>query len=149
MEKTIFSMFALMVAMFSNTVAAHAESAALALLSNYANTTVQTSCSTCHTSPPALNAFGSLYKGLGGTKAAGYVLTPAAQNTLLTTDTDGDGTTNKAELVAGTNPAGGTSTTTTSNELAATTGCMTSTVPFSIAMLLAVLGLTILTKREQ
>ncbi len=149
MKKPILSMLALMIAMFVNTITAHAESAALGLLSTYANTTVQTSCSTCHTSPPALNTFGSLYRSLGGTKAAGYVLSATAQSTLLNADTDNDGTTNQAELVAGTNPAGGTSTTTTaSNELASTTGCMTSTIPFSIAMLLAILGFTMLRKRE-
>jgi len=152
MKKSILSILALLIAMFANVFTAHAESAALQLLSNYAKTTVQTSCATCHSSAPALNAFGSLYRSLGGTKAAGYVLTATAQSTLLNADTDNDGTTNQAELAAGTNPAGGTSTTTAaSNELAATTGCMasTSTVAFLIGMLSVIFGFTILTKRGQ
>ncbi len=150
MKKSTLSMLALIVTMFANISNAYAESAALVNLSNYANTTVQTSCSTCHTTAPALNAFGTLYKNLGGTKAAGYVLSATAQSTLFNADTDGDGTTNLAELQAGTNPAGGTSTTTTaSNELASTTGCITEYYSWFGILFLMLFGFGLLVKPQR
>ena len=148
MKKPILGMLILMIAMFANAFTAHAESAALGLLSTYANTTVQTSCATCHTTAPALNAFGSLYRSLGGTKAANYVLSATAQSTLLNADTDNDGTTNQAELVAGTNPAGGTATTTASNDLASTTGCISTELGLMPLMGLLLFGVSMLVRRK-
>ncbi|MDX8382138.1 MAG: thrombospondin type 3 repeat-containing protein [Ghiorsea sp.] len=104
---------------------ANAEQQALTNLSNYAgNITIQTSCTTCHSTIPSLNSFGTLFRNLGGTKGASYVLSTTAQSTLLNADTDNDGSLNLVELQAGTNPAGATST--TSNQTASVTGCTTS-----------------------
>jgi len=130
---------------------AHAEALALSNLQTYSGVNpIQTSCSTCHSTIPALNSFGTAFRSAGGVKSA-YTLTGTASTTLLNADTDGDSITNLAELQAGTNPAGDGTTATTTSGVASTTGCMvsTSSVSYLIGMLLVIFGFTILTKREQ
>jgi hypothetical protein len=131
---------ALMVAGISTTTA-YAQPQALTNLQSYSGVNpIQTSCSTCHSTVPALNAFGLRFLNLGGSKP-NYTLSAAAQTTLLQEDTDGDGTNNLAELQAGTNPAGAGGSVTKGT--ATTTGCISNTL--NIMALLSFLLLAMLT----
>ena len=148
LNKLSFVILGMAVAFFLP-VHANANTQALINLQTYSGVaSIATSCNTCHTTPPTLNAFGSRFLALGGSKQA-YVLSASAQSTLFAEDTDGDGTNNLAELQAGTNPAGGTSTTTASNELAATTGCTTSNLQLPIVFSLVLLGLGLFARRKE
>jgi len=128
-------------------VSAQAQQQALTNLQTYSGVgSIATSCSTCHSTIPSLNSFGSAFLGLGGSKSA-YVLSATAQSTLFAADTDGDGTNNLAELQAGTNPAGAS---TSSSGSASTTGCITSTLttPAALLFLLMLVGFMIRRKLE-
>lgn len=125
---------------------ADANTQALTNLQNYSGVNpIQTSCNTCHTSPPALNAFGSRFLALGGSKPA-YVLNASAQSTLFAEDTDGDGTNNLAELQAGTNPAGANAG--GGQQKASVTGCVVGTLSTWLMMFLAMLSLVFVVQRK-
>ena len=124
---------------------AHAEALALSNLQTYSGVNpIQTSCSTCHSTIPSLNSFGTAFRSAGGVKSA-YTLTGTASTTLLNADTDGDGTSNRAELQAGTNPAGATTTTT---EVASVTGCVTAELSTPFMIFLAMLSLVFVVRRK-
>ncbi len=103
-----------------------------------------TACTTCHTSAPALNAFGAEYLAAGGNKDGSIAPNWAV---LDAGDADGDGITNAAEFAAGTNPAGDAAATT--REQATVTGCMASSVtsPFAILFILLALGSVLLRRK--
>jgi len=128
---------------------AQADTPALINLQTYSGVNpIVTSCATCHTSAPALNAFGLEYLTLGGTKAAGYVLALSAQNTLLITgDTDNDGIKNLAELQAGTNPAGDAASAPPGQ--ASVTGCVSSALSTPLMMVFAMLSLGFFVRRKK
>lgn len=128
---------------------AHANTQALINLEAYSGVTpITTSCSTCHTTAPALNAFGVEYFSLGGNKNTNYVLSATAQSTLFAADTDNDGVNNLAELQAGTNPAGSGATSSTSGT-ASVTGCVSNSLSTPLMMVLAMLSLGFLARRKK
>ncbi len=136
-----------MIAAFFLPTHAKANTQALTNLQVYSGVNpIQTSCSTCHTSPPALNAFGSRFLALGGSKPS-YVLNASAQSTLFAEDTDGDGTNNLAELQAGTNPAGANAG--GSQQKASVVGCMTSMLSQQLMMFLAMLSVLFMMWRKE
>jgi len=124
----------------------YAESAAIGKLEAVSGLTVSTSCDTCHTSAPSLNAFGVDFFSAGGTRGNGYQLSAGNWAALSTKDSDGDGTDNTTEIANGTNP-GGTGAG-SSNETATVGGCMTtSTTPWLMFLALWMVGLMV--KRPQ
>jgi len=127
---------------------AQADTPALVNLGAYSGVNpIVTSCATCHTSAPALNAFGLEFLSLGGSKATGYVLALTAQNTLFGGDTDNDGIKNLAELQAGTNPAGDAASAPPGQ--ASVTGCVSSALSTPLMMVFAMLSLGFFVRRKK
>ncbi len=118
---------------FGATTASALQGALNTLNAHY--TTNLTACTICHTSPPAVNAFGAEYLAAGGDKtgaiAPNWVILDAG-------DADGDGITNAAEFAAGTNPAGDAAGGT--KEQATVTGCVTNNIQIPFLLFLGLMA---------
>ncbi|OIP99548.1 MAG: hypothetical protein AUK35_06650 [Zetaproteobacteria bacterium CG2_30_46_52] len=139
--KTLVACAVVMMSM--NATTAHAEQQALDNLNNNYGTNLS-SCSLCHTSAPALSVFGQAFKAAGGSKNAyspDFVALSAG-------DADGDGTTNGAEILAGTDPNSSATTIGTTGPSASVGGCMTSGFTAPLMMLGALLGLALFARRK-
>lgn len=131
------------VLMSLNATPAHAVQQALTNLNNNYGTNL-TSCSLCHTSAPSLSVFGQAFKAAGGRKNA------YAPNftTLGAGDADGDGTTNEAEILAGTDPNSSATTISNTGPSASVGGCMTEGLTAPLAMIGALLSLAFFARRK-
>ena len=159
MKKIILSAAMLGALSLSANIASATPTALNNFNTNY--TTSVTSCALCHTTADgnansALNAFGSDFKAAGGGKP-NYAPNFTALDAM---DSDGDGTTNGAEIAAGTAPGGNgtlasptstatTTTTTPSSSGGGGGGCIASSVTTPLMMVLAMLSLGFFVRRKK
>jgi len=127
---------------FNSTPAQAVQLALDNLNANYG--TSLTSCSLCHTSPPTLSVFGQAFKAAGG----GRSLYAPNFATLSAGDADGDGTTNGAEILAGTDPNSSATTIGSTGPTASVGGCMTENLTAPLLMFGSLLGLAFLARRK-